>query len=195
MADSQRFLGKYQIIDDLGRGGFATVYRARDRDLDRQVALKVLDPLLTRDPVWVARFRREAQAVARLDHPRVVTVYEIGQSEGALFIATKLIEGGSLAEYLAAAGPLPWPDVLRITGEIAEALDYAHGHGVLHRDLKPANVLLDPRNGAVLTDFGFARLVADNSLSISLSGGIVGTPAYIAPEVWEGREAGPAADT
>jgi formylglycine-generating enzyme required for sulfatase activity len=194
MSEPQRFLGKYQILNELGRGGFATVYRARDRDLDRQVALKVLDPLLTRDPVWVARFRREAQAVARLDHPRVVTVYEIGQAEGALFIATKVVEGGSLAERLAESGALPWPDVLRITAEIAEALDYAHAQGVLHRDLKPANVLLDPRTGAVLTDFGFARLVADNSLSLSLSGGIVGTPAYIAPEVWEGKEAGAATD-
>jgi outer membrane protein assembly factor BamB/uncharacterized protein YeaC (DUF1315 family) len=182
------FLGKYQILGELGKGGFATVYRARDPDLGRDVALKVLDPLLTRDPVWVARFRREARAVASLDHPRVVTVHEIGQAEGSLYIAMRLVEGGSLKQRIEAQGALPWDEVVRLASQIAEALDFAHGQGVLHRDLKPANVLLDPRLGAVLSDFGFASLVADNSLSISMSGGVVGTPAYIAPEVWEGDD-------
>lgn len=187
-------LGKYQILGELGKGGFATVYRARDPDLGRDVALKVLDPLLTRDPAWVARFRREARAVASLDHPRVVTVHEIGQAEGSLYIAMRLVEGGSLAQRIAREGALPWDEVVRLTSQIAEALDFAHGQGVLHRDLKPANVLLDPRLGAVLSDFGFASLMADNSLSISLSGGIVGTPAYIAPEVWEGNDPTPQTD-
>jgi serine/threonine-protein kinase len=187
-------LGKYQILSELGRGGFATVYRARDPDLGRDVALKVLDPLLTRDPVWVARFRREARAVASLDHPRVVTVHEIGQAEGSLYIAMRLVEGGSLRQRIETQGALPWDEVVRLSGQIAEALDFAHGQGVLHRDLKPANVLLDPRLGAVLTDFGFASLVADNSLSISMSGGVVGTPAYIAPEVWEGDNPSPQTD-
>jgi serine/threonine-protein kinase len=188
MTDAVQRLGKYEIIAEIGKGGFATVYRARDLDLGREVALKVLDPLLTRDPVWVARFRREARAVAALDHPRIVTVHEIGQSEGALFIAMKLVEGGSLAQRLAQAGPLPWDEAVRMVGQIAEGLDFAHDAGVLHRDLKPANVLLDSRMGAVLTDFGFARLVAENSLSVSMSGGLVGTPATMAPEVWEGQE-------
>ncbi|MCB0056844.1 MAG: serine/threonine protein kinase, partial [Caldilineaceae bacterium] len=156
---TERHLGKYQIIEEIGKGGFATVYRARDLDLGPEVALKVLDPLLSRDPVWVARFRREARAVASLDHPRVVTVHEIGQAEGLLYIAMKLVEGGSLAQRLAEGSPLSWEETLRITGEISEALDFAHSQGVLHRDLKPANVLLDERSGAVLTDFGFARLV------------------------------------
>jgi serine/threonine protein kinase len=188
--NSTRNLGKYQIIEEIGKGGFATVYRAQDLDLSRPVALKVLDPVLTRDPIWVARFRREARAVASLDHPRIVTVHEIGQAEGVLYIAMKLVEGGSLAERLKQAGGLPWPEVVRLVEQIAEALDFAHAQGVLHRDLKPANVLLDRRTGAVLTDFGFARLVADHSLSVSMSGasgGIVGTPAYIAPEIWEGE--------
>ncbi len=188
------YLGKYQILGELGKGGFATVYRARDPDLGREVALKVLDPLLTRDPVWVARFRREARAVASLDHPRVVTVHEIGQAEGSLYIAMRLVEGGSLRQRIEAQGPLPWDEVVRLAGQIAEALDFAHGQGVLHRDLKPANVLLDARLGAVLSDFGFASLVADNSLSISMSGGVVGTPAYIAPEVWEGDDPSPRTD-
>jgi hypothetical protein len=192
--NTSTYLGKYQILGELGKGGFATVYRARDPDLGRDVALKVLDPLLTRDPVWVARFRREARAVASLDHPRVVTVHEIGQAEGSLYIAMRLVEGGSLRQRIETQGTLPWDEVVRLAGQIAEALDFAHGQGVLHRDLKPANVLLDPRLGAVLSDFGFASLVADNSLSISMSGGVVGTPAYIAPEVWEGDDPTPQTD-
>ena len=193
MPDTSDRLGKYEILSEIGKGGFATVYRAHDPDLGRDIALKVLDPLLTRDPVWVARFRHEARAVAGLDHPRIVTVHEVNQDEGRLFIAMKLLEGGSLADRIK-AGPLPWAEVVRLTGEIAEALDYAHGRGVLHRDLKPANVLLDAHGHAVLTDFGFARLVADNSLSVSVSGGIVGTPAYVAPEVWEGKPGAPQTD-
>ncbi len=182
-----RKLGKYEIIGELGKGGFATVYRACDLDLEREVALKVLDPLLTRDPVWVARFRREARAVANLDHPRIVTVYDVGQAEGVVYIAMKLVEGGSLAQRITQQGALSWNDVVTTTSQAAEALDFAHAQGVLHRDLKPANILLDPRNGAVLSDFGFARLLADNSMSMSLSGGVVGTPAYIAPEIWKAR--------
>jgi hypothetical protein len=184
-----RTLSRYRILEELGRGGFATVYRALDPDLDREVALKVLDPLLTRDPVWVARFRREARAVARLDHPHVVTIYEVGQAEGLLFIATRLVEGGTLAGRIRERGPLRWDEVVRLVGEIAEALDYAHDQGVIHRDLKAANVLLDGERGALLTDFGFASIVSESSYSVSISGGVVGTPQYIAPEVWEGQPA------
>ena len=181
-------LGKYRILAEIGKGGFATVYRALDTSLDREVALKVLDPILARDPAWVARFQREAKAVARLRHPHIVTIHEIGESEGRLYIAMELIEGPSLAERIAEHGRLPWGEALAILGQVAAALDDAHGQGVLHRDLKPANILLDPQRGAILTDFGFARLVGESSMSVSLSGGVVGTPAYIAPEVWDGEE-------
>ncbi len=184
-----RSLGKYEIIEEIGKGGFATVYRARDPDLDRIIALKVLDPLLTRDPVWVARFRREARAVAKLDHPHVLTIHEVGQAEGMLYIAMRLVEGGSLARRITDQGALPWDEVVRLVGEIASALDYAHEQGVVHRDLKAANVLLDEERGALLTDFGFARMVAESSFSVSISGGVVGTPQYIAPEVWHGQPA------
>jgi tetratricopeptide (TPR) repeat protein len=190
----QRTLGKYEILEEIGKGGFATVYRARDPDLDRVVALKVLDPLLTRDAVWVARFRREARAVAKLDHLHVVTIHEVGQAEGMLYIATRLVEGGSLSRRIAEQGALPWDEVVRLVGEIASALDYAHGQGVVHRDLKASNVLLDEERGALLTDFGFARMVAESSFSVSISGGVVGTPQCIAPEVWEGQPATPHTD-
>ena len=194
MPDTHKTIGKYEIIEEIGRGGFATVYRARDMDLDREVAIKVLNPLLMRDPVWVQRFRREARAVARLDHPRIVTIYDIGQTEGVLYIAMKLIRGPGLDEIISQTGGVSWPETMQYIDQIADALDYAHEQGVLHRDLKPANVLVSPRSGAVLTDFGFARIVADNSLSMSVSGGVVGTPAYIAPEIWGGKKATPQTD-
>lgn len=181
-------LGKYNILAEIGKGGFATVYRALDTTLDREVALKVLDPLLAREPVWAARFQREAKAVARLKHPHVATVYEVGDSEGRLYIAMELITGPSLAQHIAERGRLPWDETLAILEQVAAGLDYAHAEGIIHRDLKPGNILLDPRRGAILADFGFARLVGESSMSVSASGGIVGTPAYIAPEVWDGEE-------
>jgi len=182
-------LGKYEIIEEMGRGGFATVYRVRDPGLDREVALKVLHPLLMRGPEWVARFRREARAVARLDHSHIVTIYEVGQAEGLLYIAMRLVADGSLAQRIAKDGPLPWAELVQLVEQIASALDYAHDQGVIHRDLKAANVLLDSERGAQLTDFGFARMVSESTYSTSISGGVVGTPHYIAPEVWEDKPA------
>jgi formylglycine-generating enzyme required for sulfatase activity len=178
-------LGKYRILEELGQGGFATVYRAVDTTLDREVALKVLDPLLMRDATWVARFRQEAKAVANLRHRHIVGIFEINEVEGRLYIAMELARGGSLAQAITARGRLPWSETLALLQPVCEALDYAHQQGIVHRDLKPANILLDPEGGALLTDFGFARLLVDNSMSMSLSGGILGTPAYIAPEIWE----------
>ena len=186
-------LGKYHILDTLGKGGFATVYKARDPDLDRAVALKVMEPLLMRDPVWVKRFRQEARAIAQLKHPHIITIYEIGQAEGILFIAMELAEDGSLEARLQ-QGPLSWAQTLELAQQIAAALDHAHARGVIHRDLKPANILLDPDVGAILTDFGFARLIADHSFSVTMSGGMVGTPSYIPPEVWKGQRADKPAD-
>ncbi len=186
-------LGKYRLLEQLGRGGFATVHRALDTSLDREVALKILDPLLMRDQAWTNRFRREARAVARLSHPYIVTIFEVGEAEGRLFLAMQLIPGGSLEDRIAQHGALPWKEIPPIFAQVSDALDYAHGQGVLHRDLKPSNILLGER-GAMLSDFGFARLVGESSVSVSLSGGVVGTPNYIAPEVWENRPAGPYTD-
>jgi serine/threonine-protein kinase len=148
-------LGKYRIEEEIGKGGFATVYRAVDTSLEREVALKVLDPLLARDTTWVERFRREARAVAALDHPHIVTIYEIAEESERLFIAMKLIAGRSLDQRLQQQGMFSWVDSLRILEEIGAVLEYAHRKGILHRDLKPGNILLDDQSGAVLTDFGF----------------------------------------
>ena len=180
-----RKLGKYEIIEQLGRGGFAVVYRALDTTLEREVALKVLHPQLLVDRVFVERFRREARALARLRHPHIITVYEVSEAGASLYIAMELANGPSLAKAIAERGGIPWQEALTVLEPVCEALDYAHEQGVVHRDLKPANVLLDRERGALLADFGIARLVGSSTVSVSLTGGIVGTPAYIAPEMWE----------
>ena len=178
-------LGKYEILGQIGRGGFATVYRALDTTLRREVALKILHPQLLTDTAFVGRFQHEARTLAGLRHPHIVTIYEVGEVEGQLFIVMELAQGSSLAGAIAERGHLPWQETLALLRPVCQALDYAHRRGVVHRDLKPANILLDEERGPLLTDFGFARLMAESSASLSLSGGILGTPAYIAPEVWE----------
>ena len=147
-----------------------------------------------RDGPWMARFHREAKAVARFSHPHIVTIYEVGEVDGRLFIAMELIDGPGLDDLISERGRLPWDETLEILTRVAEALDYAHAEGVIHRDLKPSNILIDGRHGPVLTDFGFARVIGESSMSMSLSGGVVGTPAYIAPEVWRDDDPGPQAD-
>src|SRR5512135_1629496 len=191
---SLQTLGRYTIRAEIGRGGFATVYQALDASLNREVALKVLHPQMSADRGFVERFRKEARTLASLRHAHIVTVYEVSEVEGRLFIAMELAHGPSLAQAIADRKRFPWIDALAVLKPVSEALDYAHGQGVVHRDLKPANVLLDAERGPLLTDFGFARLLGDSSTSMSLSGGILGTPAYIAPEVWELDMATPAAD-
>jgi len=186
-------LGRYEIRAVLGRGGFATVYRALDPNLDREVALKVLHPQLLVDRSFVARFRKEARSMANLRHPHIITVFEVSEADGRLFIAMELAHG-SLAQVIKARGRIPWAEVLDILRPVCTALDYAHSQGIVHRDIKPCNILLNQERGPLLTDFGLARIMGDNSMSISMSGGVVGTPAYIAPEVWEEEAAWPAAD-
>jgi len=187
-------LGHYTIRAELGRGGFATVYHALDTSLEREVALKILHPQLLADRSFAERFRKEARALAALRHPHIVTVYEVGEAEGRLYIAMELAKGSSLAQAIAERGRILWNEAVALLKPVCEALDYAHAQGIVHRDLKPANILLDKERGALLTDFGFARLMGESSMSISLSGGVMGTPAYIAPEVWESEAAKPAAD-
>jgi serine/threonine protein kinase len=182
-------IGRYELLKEIGRGGFAIVYRARDSELDRLVALKELKPLLLQDTDWVRRFRREARAIARLDHPRILTVHDVGEIKGRLFIVMRLVHGPSLEELLARRGALPWSEALPVVVATAEGLDYAHRQGILHRDLKPANILMDPERGPLLSDFGLAKLAGESSMSLSATGSVVGTPHYIAPEVWEGQVA------
>ena len=188
-------VGKYEILRELGRGAFGTVYLARDTVLDVPRALKVLHPALLADATAVERFRREARLAARLEHPNIATVYDFGQAEDRFYLAMRYMEGGSLKERLE-QGPLPWEEVVRIVHDVAAGLAYAHEQGVVHRDLKPGNILFDAKGRAAVTDFGLAKALrgAGESMSLTMSGGLIGTPAYMAPELWQGQEATPATD-
>lgn len=187
-------LGRYKLLSEIGRGGFAAVYRARDHHLDRLVALKELNAHLLTDTRWVRRFHREAKFIAHLDHPHIVTVFDVAQIQGRHFIVMRLVEGESLAQRLARQGRLTWPEAVKLISDVAAGLDYAHRRGILHRDLKPANILLDPERGPLLSDFGLATLADENSFSLNQSQHVVGTTHYIAPEVWDGQPATPQTD-
>lgn len=189
----QQTLGRYEIIEEIGSGGFAAVFRARDASLDREVAVKIMRPLLMSDAGFVARFQREAQVAANLEHPHIVPIYDFGEDNGRLYLVMKLVREGSLEKRLA-AGPLPFAQVLTIAGQIATALDYAHQEQVIHRDIKPDNVLLGRNDHVYLADFGLVKALEQSSLTASLSGGVLGTPAYVPPEIWHGQDATPQAD-
>ncbi len=199
MAASRKLIGKYEVLEELGRGGFAVVYQARDVELDRIVALKVLRPALSDDPDFVARFKQEARAVARLKHPNIVTVYDATQIDGQLIIAMQYVEGRTLRDELQARGALPFDQALAILEQIAAALDYAHQHGVVHRDVKPANILLEDTDQGVhatLLDFGLAKAM-EASAALTSQGTLLGSPEYMAPEQSDpnrANEIGPATD-
>ncbi|MGC1379331.1 MAG: bifunctional serine/threonine-protein kinase/formylglycine-generating enzyme family protein [Anaerolineales bacterium] len=185
-------LGRYQIETPLGSGAFADVYRASDQMLKRTVALKVLKPALVADGEAFGRFVQEAQVAANLFHPHIATVLDMGEAEGRYFIAMRYVDGPSLDKVLAADGPLPWAQALEIASQIGQALDFAHQKGLVHRDVKPQNIIISASEGAVLTDFGLVRAIATSGLTHT--GSMLGTPAYMAPEIWEGEEAAPATD-
>ncbi len=179
-------LGKYDILEEIGRGGFGIVYQAKDTTLDRLVALKVLHPQLTVDPKFIANFKREALNLAKVEHPNVVNIYEIGEIDGRLYIAMRYLSGASLADRIA-QGPLPRAEALRIIQQAAAGLGAGHKKGVVHRDVKPGNILFDADGRAVVADFGVARAVQLSSVGTSTqTGGGVGTPYYRPPELWRG---------
>jgi serine/threonine-protein kinase len=185
-------IDKYEIIDEIGRGGFATVYQARDTVLDRIVALKVLHPYWTADAGFSERFRREARAAARLRHPNIVTVYETGEIDGQLYIAMEYLPGGTLRELLETEGVLTLEQALPILEQLAEALDYAHTEGVIHRDVKPGNVVVENTGRRVqvsLTDFGLVKAM-EGSAALTSQGTLLGSPEYMAPEQADPERAG-----
>jgi tRNA A-37 threonylcarbamoyl transferase component Bud32 len=184
-------VGRYVVGPAIARGGQATVYRARHATLPREVALKVFHEHVWADPGFRARFRRECEALAALEHPNIIPVHDAGEARGRGYLAMRLARGGSLADRLA-AGPVAPREAVRLLRQIASALDAAHARGRLHRDLKPGNVLLEPDGHAWLADFGVARTL--DATPATEEGWLVGTPAYLAPEVIEGHAATPAAD-
>ena len=179
--------GEYQLFGEIGRGGMAIVYRARQAGLNRWVALKMVE---LSSAAAVQRFRAEAETVAQLDHPRIVPVYEIGEHLGRPFFTMKLMEGGSLAEALARRSTPYGPrEAARLVADVAKAVHHAHQHGVLHRDIKPGNILLDDAGEPHVADFGLARRT-EAGAGLTLSGAIIGTPGYMAPEQAAGRKQG-----
>lgn len=189
-----RDFGDFELLEEAGRGGMGIVYKARQKSLDRQVAVKMILRGEMASEVEQARFRAEAAAVARLDDPGIVPVYEVGEQAGQPYFAMKLIEGTTLADRLA-DGPLSARDAAGLLLVVARAIEHAHRQGVLHRDLKPSNILLDSEGRPHVTDFGLAKRVAGQE-SLTRSGAIVGTPSYMAPEQVAGNrgQIGPASD-
>ncbi len=184
--------GRYILEQKLGSGTFAEVYRATDTRLGRTVALKLLKPLLVAAPETLALFEQEARQVSELYHPRIAPLHDFGEENGRYYLVMRFIEGPNLAELIQQRGKLQREEAVRITAEVGEALTYAYSLNLAHGDVKPQNILIHPREGAVLTDFGLARMVEAGSVKGSL--GLQGTPTYMAPELWDGLPASPASD-
>lgn len=173
-------INRYEIKQELGRGGMASVYEAYDPQFQRPVAVKLLPREFLHDPEFRARFTREARTIAALEHPAIVPVYDFGEEDGQPFLVMRLMTGGSLTDRLA-NGPIPIDEAAEILKRIGSALDRAHSQGIVHRDLKPGNILFDHYGDAFLADFGIARIAAAGS-QLTASGSLVGTPTYMSPE-------------
>ena len=177
-------IGRYIVRSELGRGGMATVYLARDPNFDREVAIKVLPEVFLHEPQFRTRFEREAKTIAMLEHPAIVPVYDFGEVNDQPYIVMRYMAGGTLADRIE-RGPLSLDEVSRLITRLAPALDAAHAHGIIHRDLKPGNILYDQYGNAFLSDFGIAHLAAEGLTTLT-SGMAIGTPAYMSPEQIQG---------
>jgi serine/threonine-protein kinase len=177
---------RYELEELVGTGGMSSVYRARDRLLERYVALKVLHPHYADDDEYVERFRREARSVAQLSHPHIVTVIDRGEDDGQQFIVFEYVDGENLKQFVERTGPLPTRRAVELALEVADALAFAHEHGLVHRDVKPQNVLLTPDGDAKVTDFGIARSL-DVEHGMTQTGTVLGTSNYLSPEQASGK--------
>ncbi len=183
----------YEVEAVVGSGGIGILYRARQLRLDRPVALKLVDAEVARQPVVRERLRREARTVAALDHPNIVPLYEAGEEDGTLYIATRWVDGTELGAVIRRDGPLEPRRAARIAAQIASALEVAHEQGLLHRDVKPSNMILTSEDHVYLTDFGLTKR-ADSASGFTAGGQMLGTIDYVAPEQIEGGEADPRGD-
>lgn len=180
-----QMIGAYQIISQIGKGGMATVYKAYHAAMDRYVALKVLPHQFAHSDEFLGRFQQEVRVIARLEHPRILPVYDYGEHNGIPYLVMRYLEAGTLSDRIK-AGNLSPTDIDRIIRQLLDALGYAHEKGVIHRDIKPSNVMIDRRGDVFLTDFGIAKLV-EGTAEFTATGAITGTPAYMSPEQAQGK--------
>jgi tRNA A-37 threonylcarbamoyl transferase component Bud32 len=174
-------------MNQVGKGGMATVYKAYQAAMDRYVAIKVLPSRLAETSEFMGRFQQEARIIANLEHPHILPVFDYGESDGISYLVMRYLEAGTLKDKMN-AGPLPLAEIDRLFSQLADALGYAHGNGVIHRDLKPSNVLVDSQGNVFLTDFGIAKLL-EGSVKFTQTDAIIGTPDYISPEQAQGQPA------
>src|SRR5438477_472631 len=174
-------LGPYEIIEEIGRGGMATVYRAYQPNVDRFVAVKVIHRSVSLDGKSLDRFTREARLVAKLEHPHILPVYDYNGQSDPPYIVMRYLPTGTLKDIMERA-QLPFNEVAFLMTQIASALDYAHRQGVVHRDIKPSNIMVDADGNAFLTDFGIARVVEGTMDGLTGTGMAIGTPGYMSPE-------------
>jgi serine/threonine-protein kinase len=177
--------GDYELLEEIGRGGQGVVYRARQKSLNRIVALKVIGLGQWATEAHLKRFRREAESAANLDHPCIVPIYDVGEREGSCYFSMKFIDGGQLDEVTKRT-PILSRNAAELIAKLARTVHYAHEHGILHRDIKPGNVLLDAKGEPHLTDFGLARLLETKS-TVTNTMDVLGTPSYMAPEQARGH--------
>ena len=192
--DAPRILaGRYEVGELIGRGGMAEVHIGHDARLGRTVAIKILRSDLARDPSFQARFRREAQSAAALNHPAIVAVYDTGEDprpdgDGTIpYIVMEYVEGHTVRELLGGGDPVPIPEAIEITSGVLDALEYSHRNGIIHRDIKPGNIMITPTGAVKVMDFGIARAIADSAATMTQTSSVVGTAQYLSPEQARGE--------
>ncbi|MGH2787204.1 MAG: Stk1 family PASTA domain-containing Ser/Thr kinase [Actinomycetota bacterium] len=194
-ADAKTFGGRYAVLERVGTGGMAEVYRARDELLGREVAVKVLSERFSRDRSFVERFRREAQSAANINHPNIVSLYDYGADDGTYYIVMEFIDGKSIADVIHSEGPLMPERAAEIAADVAQALGRAHATGLVHRDIKSSNIMLTSSGQTKVTDFGIARaLGGDGEQTMTQTGMVIGTAAYLSPEQAQGNPVDPRSD-
>jgi serine/threonine protein kinase len=179
-------LGRYHILEPLGEGGMAAVYKAYDTSLERNVAIKIIRTEKEEDESFLKRFQREAKALAQLDHPYILKVLDYGEQDGIPYLVMPYIPGGTLKQRM--GHPIPYPEAAGLIAPIARALEFAHGQNIIHRDIKPANILISQSGAPILSDFGIAKMLDKaESTQLTADGVGIGTPDYMAPEQWMGK--------
>jgi len=181
----QHFGSRYQIVEEIGRGGMGVVYKAIDLEIDRIVALKMIRPELSRDPRMIRQFKQELILAREISHENVIRIHDLGEAKGIKYISMKYIEGTSLGDLLNATGRLTPEKTVSIGKQVCNALAAAHSKGVIHRDLKPQNIMIDRGGDAQVMDFGIARSLL--AREVTAAGAVIGTPHYMSPEQAQGK--------